>query len=438
MSEVEPEPLDPSASDRASDAAAERYNDLVDKLETIDKQGGTPDERKASMIEAVKNYIDDGGTFETTTKTFGSKCADICKTFTDFISSFWGPGAETQTTVTLKDKNGAVIGQPIKLTIADGASYGEISQQFFEALDKTTNDVTFSDLAKVMTDDAVFEAKDGNGKIVKFGVKDIVSISDGVSEAFTDTNSPELAEQIKALRQELKEYMKQQPTTQTMGEARDYIADTVDKYMDKQEIKDLIDKAMDKYNNRTDIETAPKTKTTWWDTAKMIFTLACLAGLGIYTAIQIGAYCNARTGCMKVTAGPNGPIQIKIFCDDKQTYSEGLCACTPSTSLDVACSNSNACKCYPDQLISTSKRKNPQCDMKDDDFIYYTYVVTTPIDILDNLITDGGNFLSNAGSSILKTILKWAFMVFGIILGLVVIFYLVKFVAAKALKNTGK
>lgn len=434
MPEVEPEPLDPSTSDTASDATAERYNDLVDKLERID-EGKDSDANRTSKIDAIKSDIDDGGTFETTTKTFGSKCADICKTFTDFISSFWGKDGDNKMTVTLKDANGS-IGQPITLTIADGASYGEISQQFFEALDETSNDVKFSDLAKVMTDDSVFEATDGKGNTINFGVKDIVSISDGVSEAFTDTNSPELAEQIKGLRQELKEYMDQQKPD-TIGEARDYIDETVDKYMDKQEIKDLIDKAMDKYNNRTDIETAPKTKTTWADSIKMILGLAALAGLGIYAAVQIGAYCNTHTGCMKVTAGPNGPIQTKIFCDGKQTYSEGLCACTPSTSLTDVC-NDKACKCYPDQLITSSKRNNAQCDIKDDNFIYYTYVVTTPLDILDNLITDGGNFLSNAGSSILKTILKWALIVFGIILGLVVIFYLVKFVAAKALKNTGK
>ena len=369
--------------------------------------------------EGVKNFANG----------INSVFSDVLKTVTG--GSDGKGGTDANIDVTTEEEGGTT--NSTKKTVDANTDPGEVQNNLLD----TITDALGKDLTKL-------------GKINKItittakGVRVEIDINKMGDEITKNTpNLPTSTQQsVDNKAQEISANINSTTTPEEVANQAEAAADSV---ASESEVESAVEEANNKGADSTEVNKTPQdpNKNSNWAKAWILTKiLGALAMAGVPTGIVLWAIiskCKELTGCYKVSGSTKGPIKQKIMCKGSDSYSRKYCNCYDSTKSNKDCKK-DVCKCYPDQPQGNpAKAKFPTCNTTDPNaYVYYDYIVCTPLDAIASIISDAVDFFADSGSSLFSKVLKWGLIILGSMLGLLLIYSLIRVLATKEIEKLTK
>ena len=440
----------PDTADKINEAAKISDENYKNKLNDIEKQYGrdSPEYQRA-MNDLNAEYVDPNSASNRT----------IIKSIKDFMGEAISSFVETVnraissilTEVNQDDSKGVELSviagdnSAKPKTINKGSTAGEVAQAIYDAIKEVMDKSSLKQLQGVTitidwggTNNVKIDLSKG-GEQVTEGLESNLSENAPSFTSATDGPTQQAAENIRS--NITGDSTPSQASERINREAENIVQN--DSNVDR-----VVNDADNKRARSTEIDPRPREpdeNAKWAKIALVFKILGALIGTagsvftGVLIYYEIVKICQEKTGCYQVRSTANGPIQNKIYCKDNDnnnnTYSQKHCDCKP-TEVGT-CKNDDPCNCYPDQILRGGQAAlHEACNTtKADEELYYYYRIYTPIDAIGDLISGSVDFLSKTGDALFSKILKWGLILFGTILGLLLIYTLIRVLATKELEK---
>lgn len=406
--------------------AQERQNNLIASMADPETQTNKNilGEMGNAFGDSVKNFA----------KGMNAIFSDILKTVTGDGKGSGGVDANFDVTT----EEGGKTNRPTTTTVDANTDPGEVQNKILDAVTDALGDLT--KLGKITN----VKITTANGVSVEI---DLNKMGDEINKNLPNVGSTTTQNSINTEAGKIRDNIKS-GTTKTAEEAYNDAEAAADRIASKPDVKSAVEEANERGDASTEVNKTPQdpNKNSNWANAWILFKI--LRGLTISGIVAwfIFKKCKELTGCYKISGSTKGPIKQKINCDGSDSYSRKYCDCYDSSKTSKKTSkNSNKksacdtddCKCYPDQPRGTpAKAKYPTCDLGNaDTYVYYDYIVFTPLDAIASIISDSADFFSKTGDALFNKILKWGLIILGAILGLLLIYSLIRVLATKELEK---